>query len=76
MTWGGAEINYSGGAREVYLYEIRGGHGGARSLFECGSNEKGEDQKKKDLRPKSFIKSGVSPQKLRKNSSCSRIPGR
>ena len=26
----------------------------------------GEDQKKKGLRPKSFIKSGVSPQKLRK----------
>ena len=35
-----------------------------------------EDQKKKGLRPPSFMKSGVSPQKLRKNSSCSRILGR
>ena len=74
--------------------------GGTRSLFECRSNEKGEDQKEKtnistnsgcrlkilaifyeflsedqkqDFRPKSFMKSGVSRQKLRKNSSCSRI---
>ena len=31
-----------------------------------------EDQKK-GLRPKGFMKSGVSPQKLCKNSSCSRI---
>ena len=77
-------------------------------LFECGSNEKGEYQKKKKkkvfsanisinsgcrlkilaifhkflseekkcLRSKSFMKSGVSPQKFRKDSSCSRILGR
>ena len=66
-----------------------------RNLFQCGSNEQDEEQKKKDfqlknfhkfwsssqnscnfsrilkcrtkkrgLRPKSFMKSGVSPQKL------------
>ena len=32
--------------------------------------------KKKGLRPQHFIKSGVNSQKLRKNSSCSRILGR
>ena len=92
MTGGVAEINF-GGAREVYLCKFEGG---PRSLFECGSNEKGAEQKKKvfgtnistnfscclkilaifheflsedqkkkkkkGLRPKSFIKSGVSPQ--------------
>ena len=26
---------------------IREGHGGTRNLFSCGSNEQGEDQKKK-----------------------------
>ena len=98
---GGAEINF-GGPREVYLCEFEGGTG---SLLECGTNKKGEDQKKKKvfstkistnsscclkiltisheflsedqkktgLCLKRFMKSGVSPQKLRKNSSCSRI---
>ena len=32
-----------------------------------------KDQKQKDLRPKSFMKSGVSPQKLQNNSSCWRV---
>ena len=35
-----------------------------------------EDQKKRGLRLQSAMKFGVSPQKLRKNSSCSRILGR
>ena len=35
-----------------------------------------EQIKKKGLRPKSLMKSGVSQQKLRKNRSCSRILGR
>ena len=34
-----------------------------------------EDQKKKVFSAKSFMKYGVSPQKLRRNSSCSRILG-
>ena len=70
------------------------GHESTRNLFQCGSNEQGEDKKKglqfknsgyrlkilaifhqflsedqkkkKSLRPKSIMKSGVSPQTLRK----------
>ena len=40
---GVAEINF-GGARAVYLCEFEGG---TRSLLECKSNEKREDQKEK-----------------------------
>ena len=40
---GGAEINFGG--HEKFL--LCGFEGGTRSFFECGSNEKGEDQKKK-----------------------------
>ena len=54
MTGGGAEINF-GGPREVYLCEFEGGTG---SLLECGTNKKGEDQKKKKkgLQYKNFNK--------------------
>ena len=34
------------------------GHGGTRSLLECGSNEKDEDQKKEGLRRKISTVSG------------------
>ena len=40
---GGAEISF-GGAWEVYLCEFERG---TRNLFHCGSNEQGEDQKKR-----------------------------
>ena len=39
---GRAEINF-GGAREVYFCEFERG---TRNLFQSGSNEHGEDQKK------------------------------
>ena len=54
IAWG-VEINF-GRAREVYLCEFEGGTG---SLLECGTNEKGEDQKKK-----------VFSTKISTNSSC------
>ena len=40
----GAEINF-GGAREIYLCEFERGTG---NFFQCGSNEQGKDQKKKE----------------------------
>ena len=41
---GGAEINLKGGTGSLFMC-IREGHGGTRNLFQCGSNERGEDQK-------------------------------
>ena len=37
---------------------IREGHGGTRNLFQCGSNEQGEDQKKKVFSSKISTNSG------------------
>ena len=87
MTGGGAEINF-GGAREVYssvdqtkkvktkkkafstnIFTNSGYRLKRLAIFHKFLSE---DQKK-GLRPKGFMKSGVSPQKLWKNSSCSRI---
>ena len=51
---GGAEINFGG--HEKFIYVNSRGRGGTRSLFECGSNEKGEDQKKEGLQYKNFHK--------------------
>ena len=89
----GARIARLGGGGEINF-------GGTRSLLECESNKKTENQKqrssaqtfpqiltifhqflsenqqKKRSPSQNFLKSGVSPQKLRKNSSCSRILGR
>ena len=92
---GGGRNKFGGGTGSLFTL-IREGHGDTRNLFQCGSNEQSEDQKKRSsvqqfpqilvivskfaifheflsveqkkrgLRPKSFIKSGVSPQKLRK----------
>ena len=44
---GGAEIKFGGGGHEKFIYVNSRGHGGTKSLFEYGSNEKGEDQKKR-----------------------------
>ena len=42
---GGAEINFGRGTKSLFMW-IREGQGGTRNLFQCGSNEQGEDQKK------------------------------
>ena len=66
MTGVGAEI-YFGGPREVYLCEFERG---TRTLFQCGSNEQGEDQKK-GLLFKNFHKyKKVFSSKISTNSSC------
>ena len=44
----GAEINLGWGTGSLFML-IREGHGGTRNLFQCGSNEQGEDQKKRSL---------------------------
>ena len=56
---GGAEINF-GGAREVYLCEFERGTG-ARKVYSSVDQTNKVKTKKKGLRPKSFMKSGVSP---------------
>ena len=56
MTWG-AEINFGGGTGSLFIL-IREGHRGMRNLFQCGSNEQDEEQKKKVFSSKIFTNSG------------------
>ena len=53
------------GAREVYLCEFEESTR-AREIYSSADRTKKVKTKKKGLRPKSFMKSGVSPKKLRK----------
>ena len=46
IAWLGGKINFGGHEKFIYVW-IRDEHEGTRNLFQCGSNEKGEDQKKK-----------------------------
>ena len=71
MTGGGAEINF-GGHEEFIFVNSRG----AQEVYSSVDQTKKVKTKKKVLRFISFMKSSVSPQKLRKKSSCSRILGR
>ena len=95
MTGGGGKNKFGGHGKFIYV-NSRGARGHV-NLFQCGSNERDEyqkkkifsskistnsghrlkilaifheflsvEQKKRGLRPKSSMKSGVSPQKLRK----------
>ena len=68
---GGAEINF-GGPREVYLSEFERG---TRNLFQCGSNEQGEDQKRSSVQKFPQIKKGLQFENFHKlwlspKSSC------
>ena len=47
IAWlkGGGRNKFWGGTRSLLMW-IREGHGGTRNLFQCGSTEKCEDQKK------------------------------